>query len=145
MICCMSATGQKIPSDRFWFPDRPFTRSRVIPDPQSRVRERAVDLTIMDAGRRALELDGVACGPVPSLHVDIDVNGNLERDMVAMMEAQRRELPQVGGFCQLTTLTQHTVTQRILRGGPRDRREPAQPGQEKLCARPLVCILAPRC
>ncbi len=52
---------------------------------------------------------------MPSLHVEIDVNGNLDRDMVAMMEAQRREFPQIDGLCQLTTLTQHTVTQRILR------------------------------
>jgi hypothetical protein len=59
-------------------------------------------------------LDGVACGLVPSKHVAVDPN-HLERDTVAMMEAQRREFPQIGGFCQLTSLTQHTVTQRILR------------------------------
>jgi hypothetical protein len=61
-----------------------------------------------------MELDGVACAPVPSQHVDVDSN-HVERDMIAVMEAQRREFPQVGGFCQLTTLTQHAVTQRILR------------------------------
>ncbi len=41
---------------------------------------------------------------------------NLEREMVELMEALRRELPEImGGVCQLTMLTQH---QRILRRWP---------------------------
>jgi hypothetical protein len=39
---------------------------------------------------------------------------HIERDMIAVMEAQRRLVPKVGGFCQLTSLRQHTVTQRIF-------------------------------
>jgi hypothetical protein len=36
--------------------------------------------------------------------------------MIAVVEAQRSEFPEaIGGFCQLTSLTQHDVTQRILR------------------------------
>jgi hypothetical protein len=38
-----------------------------------------------------------------------------ERDMVIHMQAQRREFPKIGGFCQMTTLTQSGVTQRITR------------------------------
>ncbi len=52
------------------------------------------------------------------LSPDCDDNDDdgLEHDMLALMEAQRREYPKIiGGFCQLTTLTQHSVTQRILR------------------------------
>lgn len=70
----------------------------------------------------------------PSLHVDLDIDLDLhhiERDMIAIIEAQRRELPViVGGFCQLTTLTEHAVTQRILRRwpvSPFERREAAAP------------------
>jgi len=59
-------------------------------------------------------LDGAPCTPVPSQHVDVDPN-HVERDIIALMEAQRQNFPQVGGFCQLTSLTQHAVTQRILR------------------------------
>ena len=78
-----------------------------------------------DQGKRSfppfklIELDGVTCGPVPSKYIEVDPN-HLERDMIAVMEAQRREFPQVGGFCQLTSLTQHAVTQRILRRWPGD-------------------------
>jgi hypothetical protein len=61
-----------------------------------------------------MELDGVAFAPVPSQHVDVDPD-HVERDMVALMEAQRRDFPEIGGFCQITTLTQGGVTQRILR------------------------------
>jgi hypothetical protein len=61
--------------------------------------------------------DGVACAPVPSQHIEIEPAGeHVERDLLAIMEAQRAEFPQkVGGFCQLTSLTQHAVTCRILR------------------------------
>jgi hypothetical protein len=51
---------------------------------------------------------------LPSAYIDPDTI-HLERDMIAVMEAQRREFPLVGGFCQLMSLTQHTVTQRISR------------------------------
>jgi hypothetical protein len=62
-------------------------------------------------------LDGACVTPVPSEHVEIEPAGErVERDMIAIMEAQRRELPlMIGGFCQVTSLTQHAVTQRILR------------------------------
>jgi hypothetical protein len=63
------------------------------------------------------ELDGVQCGPPLSKHVDVHPN-HIERDMIAVMEAQRCEFPLVGGFCELTSLTQHAVTQRILRRWP---------------------------
>jgi hypothetical protein len=53
-------------------------------------------------------------GPAPSEYVEVDPD-HIERDMLALMEVQRREHPElVGGFCQLTTLTQQTVTQKIL-------------------------------
>jgi hypothetical protein len=73
------------------------------------------------------KLNGVA-RTVPSQHVDVDPN-HVERDMIAVMEAQRREFPQVGGFCQLPTLRQHTVTQRILLRWP-DRCEGVPSGPE---------------
>ncbi len=62
-------------------------------------------------------LDGACCAPVPSQHIEIEPAGeHVERDLLAIMDAQRAEFPQkVGGFCQLTSLTQHAVTQRILR------------------------------
>jgi hypothetical protein len=52
--------------------------------------------------------------PAISKHVEVDPN-QIERDMIVLIEAQRREFPLVGGFCQLTSLTEYTVTQRILR------------------------------
>jgi hypothetical protein len=67
---------------------------------------------------KLMRLEGLACAPVPSQHVDVDPN-HIERDMLAVMEAQRSEFPlAIGGFCQLTSLTQHAVTQRILRRWP---------------------------
>jgi len=64
-----------------------------------------------------------------STYAGVDPN-HIERDMITLMEAQRREFPQVGGFCELTSLTQHTVTQRILRRWPvlpSERREAGGP------------------
>lgn len=64
--------------------------------------------------RKLIELDAAAALPAPSqlVHVDAD---NPEPGMIDVMEAQRREFPEVGGFCQVTTLTRDTITQRILR------------------------------
>jgi hypothetical protein len=63
---------------------------------------------------KLIECDGFGYRPPISKHVEVDPN-HIERDMIALMEAQRREFPLVGGFCELTSLTQHAVTQRILR------------------------------
>jgi hypothetical protein len=38
--------------------------------------------------------------------------------MIGLMEQQRHDCTGVGGFCQLTTLTEHSITQRILRRWP---------------------------
>ena len=64
------------------------------------------------------------------LSPDCDDNDDdgLEHDMIALMEAQRHKMPQfIGGFCQVTTLTQHSVTQRILRRWPEDGKRADQP------------------
>jgi hypothetical protein len=66
---------------------------------------------------KLIELDGLAGGPVPSTYVEVDPD-HIEHDTIALMEAQRREFPLVGGFCQLTSLTEQTVTERILRRWP---------------------------
>ena len=42
----------------------------------------------------------------------------VERDIVALTEAQRRDCLGVDGFCQLTTVTKDAITQRILRHWP---------------------------
>ncbi len=54
---------------------------------------------------KLIELHGVSCGPMPSEYIEVDPN-HLERDMIDVMEAQRREFPQDGGFCRLTSVTQ---------------------------------------
>jgi hypothetical protein len=55
--------------------------------------------------------------PPPSEDVPFDPD-HVERDILALMEAQRRDCTGVGGYCQLTLLTEHAVTQRILRRWP---------------------------
>jgi hypothetical protein len=62
---------------------------------------------------KLIALDGLAFAPQPKDDVPFDPE-HIERDMVALMEAQRRDCTGVGGFCQLTTLTEHAITQRVL-------------------------------
>jgi hypothetical protein len=66
---------------------------------------------------KLIRLDGLACSPAPKEELQIDPD-HIERDMIALMEAQRRDCTGVGGFCQLTTLTEYSITQRILRRWP---------------------------
>jgi hypothetical protein len=69
---------------------------------------------------KLIELDAVLCAPWPSsLFSASGLNENDEsvcRNMTAVMEAQRDEFPgRIGGFLQLITLTEQTITSRILR------------------------------
>jgi hypothetical protein len=77
--------------------------------------------------RTLIEIPGFAAAPAPSRLVRIDPD-HVDRDMLAVMEMQRRDSQRIGGHCELTTLTQHTVTQRILRRWAGDDR-PHVPGQ----------------
>ena len=67
---------------------------------------------------------GVACGLSLSKHVDVDPN-HIERDIIAVTEAQHREFPLVGGGWPLTSLTKYIVTHGFC-GGPRDERRRAR-------------------
>jgi hypothetical protein len=53
--------------------------------------------------------------PPPETHFD---PAHVERDFLALMERQRNGCTGVGGFCQVTTLTEHAVTQKILKRWP---------------------------
>jgi hypothetical protein len=57
--------------------------------------------------------------PTPTRAVPF--GGDIEGFMLATMEAQREDFPQhVGGFCQITSLSEHGIAQRILRRWPAD-------------------------
>ena len=62
---------------------------------------------------------GIMYSPPPDEAVPFDPE-HAERDLLALIEAQQRDCTGVGGFCQLTTLTQDGITQRILRRWPVD-------------------------
>jgi hypothetical protein len=61
--------------------------------------------------------DHLMYAPIPEAEPPFDW-AHVERDMVVIMEAQREECTGVGGYCLLTSLTQDTITQRVLKRWP---------------------------
>jgi hypothetical protein len=116
------------------FPSMHATFLRSIPDPCYQARNSQLAIAGWSQARRSCEayvirggedqagvfppwkliaLDGLAFTPAPKQDIPFDPDC-IERDMIALMEAQRRDCTGVGGFCQLTTLTEHAITQRVL-------------------------------
>jgi hypothetical protein len=68
---------------------------------------------------KLLPLQGLMYSPPPKEDVPFDPD-RVDESMLALMEVQKRDCMGVGGFCQLTTLTQGGITQQILRRWPVD-------------------------
>jgi hypothetical protein len=67
---------------------------------------------------KLFQIPSTGFAPKPSQLPELDADGDeecLHRNMVEVMALQRREFPMIGGFVQLTTLTDAGISQRILR------------------------------
>lgn len=84
----------------------------------SRRRSEAAAFFIKAGNWKLIAIDPVFAAPLPS---SFQPAGDLTEQMaadniIAILEAQRREFPQaVGGFVQLTTVTEDAISERILR------------------------------